>query len=453
MKERAVVLENLVDQVRALLDEGRAEEAATLLEELWPADIAEVFDYLDDGQRALLLRQLDPETSADLLEELDEEEAAELAEELPDAALTAILDEMEPDEAADLLLDMPEERRLRLLSELEDPEEVRPLLLHPDESAGGLMTTEFLALRRRMTVADALDAVRNLAPSADPDNVFYLYVVDRYGHLVGMVSLYDLIRAAPHRRLMDIMDPEVIKVQPDVDQEEVAQIFARYDLLSLPVVDADNRLLGIITSDDIMDVVEEEATEDIQRLGGSEPLDRPYLDTSPTGVARKRVGWLLLLFVTASLTGSVLKMFEAELERFAQLTWFIPLLIGTGGNAGSQTTATIIRALAVGEVDLRDVLLVLWHEVRVGLLLGMTMALLGVMRALTWGTPLPVAQSVGMALLLVVLWATCVGALLPLIMSKLGIDPAVVSGPFMSTLVDATGLFIYLQVARLILGF
>ena len=452
MKERAVVLDALLDRVRTLLQEDRAEEAAALLEDLWPGELAEIFAELEEDEQRALLQHMDPGTSADVLEELADPEAADLARALPEETLTAIVDEMEPDEAADLLLDLDPEQRRRILAELEDPDEVRPLLRYPDESAGGLMTTEFLALRRRMTVAEALDAVRQLAPSADPDNIFYLYVVDRYGHLVGQVSLYDLIRAHPEQRLMDIMDPDVISVTSDVDREEVARIFARYDLLSLPVVDEQGRLIGIITSDDIIDVVEEEATEDIQRLGGSQPLDRPYLDTSPLEVARKRVGWLLLLFVTASLTGTVLRMFQGELSRFVELTYFIPLLIGTGGNAGSQTTATIIRALAVDEIDLGDVLEVVWHEIRVGILLGLIMAGIGVFRALTWGTPLPVAQSVAAALVLIILWATTVGAILPLVAHKVGIDPAVVSGPFMSTLVDATGLFIYLQTARMILG-
>ncbi len=452
MKERAVVLDAIIDRVRALLDEGRADDAAALLEDLWPADVAEVVEELDEEQRALLLQHLDPSISADVLEELSDEEAAEIAEDLSDDMLTAIVDEMEPDEAADLLRDIDPDRRARILSELEDPEEVRPLLVHPDESAGGLMTTEFLALRRRMTVREALEAIRRLAPSADPDNIFYLYVVDQYGHLVGVVSLFDLIRAKPDELIMNVMDRDVISVRADVDREEAARIFARYDLMSLPVVDEFGRLIGIITSDDILDVIEEEATEDIQRLGGSEPLDRPYLETSPVEVMRKRVGWLLLLFVTASLTGTVMKLFEDELQRFIQLTWFIPLLIGTGGNAGSQTTATIIRSLALGEVDLGDLVEVVWHEMRVGLLLGAVMSGVGIIRALTWGTAWPVAQSVAVALMLVILWATLVGSIMPLVISKLGIDPAVVSGPFMSTLVDATGLFIYLQTARLILG-
>ncbi len=452
MKERAAVLEAIRDRVRALLQQRRVDEAAELLEELWPADAAEIVEELGEDERRVLLEHLDPSVSADVLEELAEEEAADLAEELADDTLAAIIDEMEPDEAADLLLDMDPERRRRLLAELEDPDEVRPLLVHPDETAGGLMTTEFLALRRRMTVADALKAVRELAPTADPDNIFYLYVVDRHGHLVGMVTLYDLIRAHPHDLIQDIMDRDVVSVRADVDREEAARIMARYDLLSLPVVDEFGRLIGIITSDDVLDVMEEEATEDIQRLGGSEPLDRPYLDTPILDIVRKRAGWLLLLFVTASLTGTVTKMFQDELSRAIELTWFIPLLIGTGGNAGSQTTATIIRALAIGEIDLGDLIRVVWHEIRVGITLGSLMAVVGIVRAVTWGAPMPVVQSVAMGLLVVVLWATTVGAMLPLIMHKLGVDPAVVSGPFMSTLVDATGLFFYLETARLVMG-
>ncbi len=452
MKERALILDALIDRVQSLLQEGRTEDAAALLEGLRPADLAEVFAELDEDQQALLLQHLDPGVSADVLEELNDEEAAELAEELPDDMLTAIVDEMEPDEAADLLREMPEERRQRILADLEDPDEVRPLLIHPDESAGGLMTTEFLVLRRRMTVAEALEAVRELAPSADPDNIFYLYVVDQHGRLVGVVSLYDLIRAKPYELIADVMDRDVISVRSDVDQEDVANIFARYDLLSLPVVDEQGRLIGIITSDDIIDVVEEEATEDIQRLGGSEPLDKPYLDTSPIEVSRKRAGWLLLLFVTETLTGSVLRHFESTLASEISLSFFIPLLIGTGGNAGSQTTATIIRSIAVGEVDFKDGLHVLWHELRVGIALGLIMASVGFVRALLWGTPVSVAEAVAYALLTIVVWANLIGSTLPLVATKLKIDPAIVSGPFMSTLVDATGLFIYLQIAKMVLG-
>ncbi len=267
-----------------------------------------------------------------------------------------------------------------------------------------------------------------------------------------MTCLYDLLRADPTALVSEVMSPDVISVQPDEDQEEVARLMGRYSLLSVPVVSADDVLLGIITHDDLVDVMEQEATEDIQKLGATQPLDRGYLETPVLTVARKRVGWLLLLFLTETLTGSVLRMYEVELAAVVSLSFFIPLLIGTGGNAGSQTTSTIIRSLALGQIDLKDALPVLWHEFRVGLLLGLVMGLVGFARALLWHTPFTVAQAVALALLSIVVWANVVGSLLPILASRLRIDPAIVSGPFMSTLVDATGLLIYLQVAKMMLG-
>jgi magnesium transporter len=312
------------------------------------------------------------------------------------------------------------------------------------------MTTEFLALRRRMTAAEAIEAIRRWQPSEE--TIYYLFVVDQHGRLSGVVNLRQLIVADPHTQIKDIMDPEVISVRAGVDQEEAARIMKRYDLIALPVVDPNNVLLGVITFDDVIDVLEEEATEDIQRLGGAEPLDRAYLDTSPLTITRKRIGWLLLLFITATLTGSVMRLFEDELQTVVSLAIFIPLLIGTGGNAGSQTTATIIRSLATGDIEPNDAFWVWWHEARVGILLGIGMAVAAYIRAITWEPNPSLALTVSTAIMALVLWATGVGSLLPLLAAKLGIDPALVSGPLMSTLVDATGLFIYFTIARLILG-
>jgi len=258
--------------------------------------------------------------------------------------------------------------------------------------------------------------------------------------------------ASPETRLMDIMDPEVISVRVGVDQEDCAHLMTRYDLLALPVVDANNVLLGVITIDDVMDVLEDEATEDIQRLGGAEPLERAYLNTNILTMTRKRIGWLLLLFLTATLTGSVMRLFQNELQAVVALSIFVPLLIGTGGNAGSQTTAIIIRALATGDVDWGDALKVWWHEARTGILLGLGMAIAAYIRAITWESNPALAITVATSIIGIVLWATSIGSLLPLIASKIGIDPTVISGPVMSTLVDATGLFIYFSIARLMLG-
>jgi len=443
------VLDQTLAQVRAYLENNDLAGAITLIEALRPPDQADVFEELHPTHQQVLLPRLGVEDAANILEELENEDAAEVASRLDLETLAPILDEMASDEAADLLGDLLPERATGALAQMADAGGVQALLVFPDDSAGGLMTTEFLALRRDMTVAEALAVVRQWAPEAEAG--YYLFVVNQDGRLCGAVSLLDLIKAPRTARLGEVMDADVIFIRADADQEECARLMARYDVMTLPVVDASRRLLGIITVDDLVDVLEDEATEDIQRLGGTLPLERRYLDTSVLQVAWKRVGWLLLLFVTETFTGSVLRHFEGVLSAEVALAFFVPLLIGTGGNAGSQTTATIIRALAVGHVDWRDVLQVFWHESRAGLLLGLAMAALGFIRALTWGTALPLALAVSATLLAIVLWANMMGSLLPLVANRLQIDPAIVSGPFMSTLVDATGLFIYLTMAKMIL--
>lgn len=440
----------ILNQVQDALERDDIDHAIQILLALKPADQADVFEELDDKDQASLLPSLSPEVSADILENIEDEEAADLAANLPDETLARIVDEMEPDEAADLLGDIHPDQAQAVLARLENPEEVRPLLLHPDESAGGLMTSEFLALRRRMTVDEAIQAVRAWQP--DNENIYYLYVVDGQNHLCGVVSLRDLIVANPNELLMNIMEPDVISVKVGVDQEYCAELMSHYDLLALPVVNEENQLVGVITIDDVIDVVVEEATEDIQKLGGAQPLGEPYLLTKPVSIFKKRIGWLLMLFLTESLTGTVLRHFEDELQAVVALAFFVPLLIGTGGNAGSQTTSTIIRALAVGEMRVWDALQAIWHETRVGLLLGAGMAVVAYLRALSWGSSSELALTVALAILTIVVWANLLGAILPTLAMRLKIDPTVVSGPVMSTLVDATGLFIYFTIAKMTLG-
>jgi magnesium transporter len=446
----AFKLDNLLDKIREALENDELNEAIATLESLRTPDRAELFSELDDEEQIKLLPNLKPADSADILEELENEDAAELVEALPTETIIPIIEEMEPDEVADLLGDLDPTQAETILASLEDPEEIRPLLLHPDDSAGGLMTSEFLILRRRMTAAEALQAIRQWNPETEAS--YYLFVVDQFRHLVGVVNMRQLIVAQPDTLIADIMDPDVISVPVGTDQEECSRIMSRYDLLALPVVDARHVLLGVITVDDVIDILEDEATEDIQRLGGAQPLDRPYLDTGIFAIMGKRVGWLLLLFVTESLTGTVLRHFQDELQAVVALAFFVPLLIGTGGNAGSQTTSTIIRALAVGDIDLGDALRSLSHEVGIGLLLGLGMGVVAFLRALAWGTTPAMALTVSLAIFTIVIWATSLGAVLPLLAARLRIDPTVVSGPVMSTLVDATGLFIYFTIARVVLN-
>ena len=445
-----VRLDTILLELRAALEHDDLAQAVALIEGLRPPDQAEVFADLTDDHQIALLPELQPEDSADILEKLDEANAAEIADTLSAEALARIVDEMEPDEAADLLGDIAPDHAQNTLAEMTDPDEIHPLLLHADNTAGGLMTSEFLALRRRMSAAEALAAIRAWKP--DSKVAYHLFVVDAYDKLCGVVNLRQIIIAEPATPIADIMDPEVITAQADLDQEETAQLMRHYDLLALPVIDANRKLLGVVTIDDVVDVLVEEAAEDIQRFGGAAPLERSYLDNPVVAVMRKRINWLLLLFLTESLTGTVLRHFEGELQSVVALSFFVPLLIGTGGNAGSQTTSTIIRALALGDVEWSDILRAFWHELRVGLLLGAGMALIAYLRALTWGSSSDMAVTVAVAIFTIVIWANGLGALLPLAATRLKIDPTVVSGPVMSTLVDATGLFIYFTIARLVMG-
>jgi magnesium transporter len=446
----ALNVDRVLSELRAMLEKNDLNQAVQVLESLRAPDQAEIFESLPENEKVALLPQMNPEQSADLLEELEDQDAAGLVRALPAATAIRIIDEMEPDEIADLLGVVEPRYAQDLLTRLEDPEEIHPLLLHPQDTAGGLMTSQFLALRRRMTAGEALAAVHNWQP--EDDTLTFLFVVDRDGRLVGEVSLRQLIVAKSGMLLSELMNSDVISVGAEADQEEVARLMTRYDLLYLPVVNRENLLIGVITFDDVIDVLEDEATEDIQRLGGALPLDQPYLRTGIFAVARKRIGWLMLLFVTESLTGTVLRHFQDELTKTVALAFFVPLLIGTGGNAGSQTTSTLIRALAVGDITLGDALRTWWHEARVGLMLGLGMGVLAYGRALLWGSSPALALTVALAIAVIVLWANGLGAVLPLLAARLRIDPTVVSGPVMSTLVDATGLFIYFTVARGILG-
>ena len=436
-------------QVRQLLKVDDVAGAIRLIEELLPPDQADVFEELALELQELLLPALETEDAAGILEELEDEEAAELATRIKADALAPIVDEMAPDEAADLLGDLDPRLTTATLAHMQEANEVRPLLLHPDETAGGLMTSEYLAFPGSMRAGSVLTAIKEWHPRGR-DSTHYI-VVDAQEHLIGIVSLLDLVIAPANATLISLMDAQVLRVHADDDQETAARLMARYDLVAVPVVDADDRLVGVITVDDLVAVLEDEATEDIHRTSGSEPLNRPYLDASIGSIVWKRLGWLLLLFVTGTLTGTVMRLFQRDLAQMVALTVFIPLLIGTGGNAGSQSTATIIRALAVGDIDLDDARIVLWRELWTAILLGLLLAAIAYFRAITWGNSAAISLVVASSILGIVIWADCVGSVLPLVAANLRIDPALVSGPLMSTLVDATGLLIYFTIAGLLL--
>lgn len=437
--------------IEDLIEQGELEQLRHLLATIHPTDIAHLLDDLSLEDGVTVFELLPVAVGSEVLDETHSLVRQILVEKVDDERLADLLEELPMDDAAEFLEDLPEEISDRLidLMEPEEAEEVRELLAYQDETAGRLMTTDIAMLRRHWTVAQAFDYLRNLE---DAETLHYLYVVDRYGKLIGVAPLRALILSQPDSTIEEIMTTDIVAAPVTADQEELAEMVARYDYFAIPIVDDENRLLGVVTVDDVVDIFEEEVTEDIQRLGGSEPLEQPYFAASLWQVVRKRIGWLLLLFVAATLTGTVLRFFEEELLLVVALSFFIPLITGTGGNAGSQTVATIIRALTLGEVRLSNIGQAWLREVTVGLLLGLAMGLVGFLRAILWQTGYEVALVVTITLPIVVIWATTIATLVPILADHFEIDPTVISGPMISTIVDATGLLIYFLLAKFLLG-
>ncbi len=440
-----------IAELRALIQQRDLPELAARLAEIHPADIADLLDDLQPEEAVVLFNLLSVETASEVLDETGTLVRQELLEKVDDERLADLLDELPMDDAAEFLEDLPEPTADRLLELMEpsEAEDVRELLQYADETAGRIMTTQIAALRRQWTAAEAIDYLRSLE---EAETLHYLYVVDRDNHLIGVVPIRSLIVAKPEATIDSIMMPDVVSVPVTADQEELAEFISRYDFVAMPIVDEQNHLLGVVTVDDALDVLAEEATEDIQRLGGSEPLANPYFAVSVFQMVRKRAVWLLLLFVASLLTSTVIRSFEMLLTSFVILNAFIPLITGTGGNAGSQTVTTVIRAIAVDEVRPNDVGRAWRREVSVGLILGLFLGLVGLVVAALLGGDLIIGIVVGLTLPLVVIWSNTIATLVPMAAERLNIDPTVISAPMITTIVDASALLIYFLIARLVLG-
>lgn len=442
-----------IEEIERLIAENNVFALQSLLARLHPVDIATLLDELDTEHAVAVFELLPVEVASEVLDETGSPVRQELVEKVDDERLADLLDELPVDDAVEFLEDLPDEVSDRLigLMEPEEAAEVQEHLGYEEETAGRLMARDVAALRRQWTVAETFDYLRSLE---DAETLHYLYVVDRDNRLIGVVPLRQLIMAQPDRTIESLMIEEIVSVPVTADQEELAEMVSRYDFFVMPVVDEKRRLLGVVTADDVLDILEEEATEDIQRLGGSEPLDQPYFALSIFQVFRKRAGWLLILFLAATLTGTVTTLFQEVLEAMVALTIFIPLVIGTGGNAGSQTVATIIRAITLDEVRFSNVAAAWRREVSVGLLLGLVMSVMGVIYVRLFYQHLgyEIALVVAFTLPAVVVWSTTVATLVPTLADRLHIDPAVISGPMITTIVDATGLLIYFLLARQLLG-
>lgn len=452
MAQNIFAIQSLAERIRTLLELGELKEAVHLIQDEHPADIADLFELLDEEQRTLLFQELNLEDAGEVLDEINTEATIELIDSVPDESIADILETLPVNDAVEVLSELQSKRAEQILNLIEpkDAMEISRLMAYPDQSAGRLMTTEVIRIQQDWSVQNTLDYLRKMHDTSEI--LTYLYVVDKLEHLVGVLSLRTLVMQNPEVIVRNIMDPDVIAVDVMADQEEAARLVEHYDFYAIPVVDSAQRFIGVITHDDVVDIIQEEFTEDIQRLGGSQPLESEYLASSVLTVFQKRISWLLVLFLTSMLTGSVMRFYEHDLQTVVALSFFIPLLIGTGGNSGSQTTSTIVRAIAMREVLFKDIWRLVWHEMRAGFLLGIAMGIIGLGRALLWDSGVPLALTIAAALFAIVLWANVIGAMLPMLASKLRVDPAVISGPVMSTLVDATGLIIYFNLARWIIG-
>jgi len=437
------ILKEDPDQIRELLEEIHAEDLADIVAELEPDEAAE------------LLARIPAEDAAPIFERLDEHEQEELVEQMPAESVAEIASEMAADDRADLFSVLPEAMGEQLFEALEkvDPQaaqEVREIEKWPPTSAGHLMTTDFVAVSPRVHVWEALDIVRKRARERD-EFVYTVYVVDR-DKLAGVASLRDLLVADPAQGIAEIMRANVISVPPTMDQEEVARRMAKYDLNVMPVVADDGRLLGVITIDDIIDVLVREQTEDVQKIGGVEPLDVPYFQTTFLTFIKKRAVWLIVLFVEEFFTQTALRHYDPVMEAVKGALLYVPLLISAGGNSGSQSSTLVIRGLALGEIKLHDWWRILLREAGMGIVLGCMIAVIAMGRVMMYpDQSFLFAVTVGLTVLCIIVAGCTVGAMLPIVLKRVGVDPATSSTPFIASLVDTLGVIIYAHVAMLVM--
>jgi magnesium transporter len=424
-----------------------------------PADVAPILAELPIEQLAVLFRNCSKELSAAVFAYLEHDAKHKLLKTLTQPQTAILLNELRADDRTAFLNELPLDLAMQLLCLL-SPEErkvAQDLLAYPEHSVGRMMTLDYVAVRPESTVREALDYIRT--HGYDRETLNMVYVTDEAGVLQDDIRVRRFLLAEPETRVSALMDGNYATLAPTDDREKALQVFRQYDRVALPVTNNDNKLIGIVTADDMLDVAAEEATEDIQKLGGSEALDEPYTTIALSKMVKKRASWLVVLFLGEMLTATAMSYFEDELAKAIVLSLFIPLVISSGGNAGSQAATLVIRALALGEFRLRDWWKIMRRELSAGLMLGVILGIIGFLRIMIWSrfshiydpSPLLVATTVGVALVGIVLWGSLMGSMLPLILKKLGFDPATSSAPFVATLVDVTGLIIYFTVALAIM--
>ena len=456
MAERVATLESTLS---TLLEERKYASLRDILITMNASDIAAVFDEIEHEKLPRLFRLLPKELAAETFVEMEPEAQELLIQGFSDNELKEVVDELYVDDAVDIVEEMPANVVKRILKQA-DPEMrkmINEILKYPDDCAGSIMTTEYVSLRPHMTVGEAFKRIRRTG--VDKETIYTCYITEEDRNLIGMISIRTLLLAEEDDILSDIMEQHVISVTTMEDQESVVQMFAKYSFMALPVVDTENRLVGIVTIDDAMDVMQEEATEDFEKMAGMTPTDKPYLRTSVRETFRARAPWLLILMLSATFTGLIITSFEDSLAAFVVLTAFIPMLTGTGGNSGTQSSTAVIRSLSLGEIEFSDLFQVIWKEIRVAVLCGGVLGSCNFVKLMLvdyWmmGNPAVtpiVALVICLTLVFTVVCAKTVGCMLPLLADKIGFDPAVMATPFISTIVDTMSLLIYFQIARVIL--
>jgi magnesium transporter len=445
-------MDQIMPDIRELIQEKEWGVIRDMLREMPPPEIAELLMMLDKIDRVLLFRLLPRQLSSDVFSFIDPEHQSILITDLTDEETRRILADLRPDDRTQLFEELPGELTQKMLNWLPPSElrEARQLLGYPEDSVGRLMTPEYVAVRSHWSIEQALLHVRR--KGRDLESIDVVYVVDNHWKLLDELSLSRFILSEPDERVEDIMDHTFVSLSAFEDRENAIQVMQRYDLSVIPVVNTDGVMLGIVTVDDVLELAEEEITEDFHKIGGIAPVDIDYRHAGVSLLWRKRIGWLLLLLVADFFSSSVIAFYESSIEAVVALAFFIPMLIDTGGNTGTQSATLIIRGLATDQLSLREWPKVVWKEVRVGVILGLSLALVVYLRSFFWLGGPEVGQVVATTMIVLVIWANLIGALLPIVLSKLKLDPAVVSSPLLTTLADVFGLIIYFNIARLMLG-
>ncbi len=441
------------DTMLRLLSEKEYSKIRNILEEMNSADISALFQDIPADRLPLLFRLLPKELAADTFVEMEADAQALLIQGFSDNELKEVLDELYLDDAVDIVEEMPANvvKRILLNTDPNTRKMINEILKYPDDSAGSLMTIEYVSLRRHMTVEEAIKRIRRTG--IDKETIYTCYVTEDNRKLIGIVTVKSLLLADEALTMEDIMETNIISVSTTEDKEEVANKFNKYDLMAIPVVDDENRLVGIVTFDDAIDVMQDEATEDMEKMAAMLPSDKPYLKTSVFETWKARIPWLLLLMVSATFTGRIIASFEDALAAQIILTSYIPMLMDTGGNSGGQASVTIIRALSLGDIEFKDIFRILWKEMRVAVLCGITLAVCNFAKIILFdGVSFPVALVICITLVATVFIAKMIGCTLPIFAQKFGFDPAVMASPFITTIVDAVSLLIYFRVASVMLG-